>query len=83
MNADARETNAIVVGLDVETANDDYKFVQVGLCIYFPPLKAFDLVRNDQGQNELGRMVVPWCKLMIGRMHETTNLEASYMESVK
>lgn len=85
LNVDARETNAIVLALDVES--NEEKVVKVGLSIYLPEIKAFELIRKQQQSNTLTsgtqrKSVVPWCKLLIAKTHDS-HLEASYMESVK
>ena len=55
----------------------------MGLSIYFPFIKKFDLVHDNHTQHPPGDVVVPWCKALVGYHVDNGNADASYMESVK
>lgn len=55
----------------------------MGLSIYFPFIKKFDLVHQNHSENSPIDAVVPWCKAMVGLHMDSSQLDASYMESVK
>ena len=65
INMDARDTKAIVLAIEVEVESKEMKDVLVGISIYFPFIKKFDLVHDNHG-GQPSDVVVPWCKAMFG-----------------
>jgi hypothetical protein len=55
----------------------------VNLSVYFPFVRSYDLSRQNIANSSNDSLKIPFCKLMFGRQEETTNLEASFVESMK
>lgn len=57
--------------------------MEVGISLFFPYIKKFDLVHKNHSTHSSSDVVVPWCKSMLGLHVENSNIDASFVESVK